>query len=56
MVKGKFGLIAFWPIHFSIFPFMCMINFTVFGIGEGLFGYYMFDTLLHNSCKKIIVE
>lgn len=54
LVQGRFGLKAFWPIHFSIFPFMCAINFSILGIGEGLFAYFYFGKLIDQSCKKVI--
>lgn len=54
LVKGWFGLVAFWPIHFAIFPFMCAINFSIFGIGEGLIGYFFFEKFLKEATKKVI--
>ncbi len=54
MVKGRFSLMGFWPIHFAIFPFMCAINFSVFGIGEGLAGVFLFEKMIKDSSRKII--
>ena len=54
LVWLKLNLIGFWPIHFAIFPFMTIINFSLFGISEGIFGYIYFEKFIKDSSWKII--